>query len=817
MDAYTLHHHSSLTPYMSVNHSPQQHPQHHHHAQMSPYPSSGYAAQASTSHSTRLRHAHGHPGMTASPVSAGNFNLSDWLHSNPATAYQHGVSLPPSPLPPTRSSDMMEAPSVNGYDNGNGARHAPTTRQTRQSAQATAHQPATHSASSATRLMPPDHHLETSTEPQLISGPTTRTRQQQRASSARNDASYTHSQAMLPPVQHAKLPPTLDSTRQNSASENNNVGYRTRRAVNSGTEQSRQVNSSESRAQSRYVPKTPQQAEESSVPEAALHLLRLALPSGSTGSVATTTTLDDDRSCDEDADGESDATSVHSDDGFDSAKKVAPGATRSSDKSRRARAPYRSTRSSTGSAHVLGTQGHALAAPSLPHVGELGTRFWQHADGQPPLQFPVSLPRRGPGSTASSIASVRTRSHVPARAQREQSAAASSRAGSEHSRSPVFGSSGSILLAGRRTSGRLRKTVVPSEALYCSSDASHSDVDHIDEDMSLHEQYHEAFPGDLSGRDFALTSREGEGRAIEDESEAHATLPALPSRNRRGGSKRLSTGSPAPMPPKRPRASTSASASTMATVSTNDDTMSVTSSTTTSSRKRRAPVAPLNFVNRTFPPSVPINPGFPRFYRAFPISAAFPPDSFVHRSTATALSHAQPCTQLDSSGVVLPSPTISPLHGAFNFDQPTNYLDPYNLAVGLPQIPVQAVGPASASGRHESLGSPVALTGGGGGFDVDLGAHDMSQLLPTSHQPPHGGFDDGTRWLVRQPPDGAKWNKVPDPFNLYTTRFVKGNAGDKCGLCPICIEPVERGGSGEEKWLKVRSRAASRETQLRTD
>lgn len=71
------------------------------------------------------------------------------------------------------------------------------------------------------------------------------------------------------------------------------------------------------------TPRTPQVDE--SVPEAALHLLRLALPSASTttGSVATNTTFgDNDASCDEDAEGESDATSLDSD-GERGAKHVA--------------------------------------------------------------------------------------------------------------------------------------------------------------------------------------------------------------------------------------------------------------------------------------------------------------------------------------------------------------------------------------------------------------------------------------------------------------------------------------------------------------
>ena len=152
--------------------------------------------------------------------------------------------------------------------------------------------------------------------------------------------------------------------------------------------------------------------------------------------------------------------------------------------------------------------------------------------------------------------------------------------------------------------------------------------------------------------------------------------------------------------------------------------------------------------------------------------------------------------------MILPSPSISPVQGGFNFDQPSSQLDPYGYAVSLPQIPVHSMGIDSTSSGQGLLGSPVSL---GQGFDgTSLSMHDQD-LSPLPLLPQQERYvDDGTRWLVHQPPEGAKWNKVPDVFNLYTTRFVKGNAGEKCGLCPICIEPVERGGSGEEKWLKVR-------------
>lgn len=50
----------------------------------------------------------------------------------------------------------------------------------------------------------------------------------------------------------------------------------------------------------------------------------------------------------------------------------------------------------------------------------------------------------------------------------------------------------------------------------------------------------------------------------------------------------------------------------------------------------------------------------------------------------------------------------------------------------------------------------------------------------------------------------VEWNGTPHPWNLYKPRMVRGVKLEKEGLCPICVESVERGGEGEAKWLKVR-------------
>ncbi|TBU28817.1 hypothetical protein BD311DRAFT_788246 [Dichomitus squalens] len=52
-------------------------------------------------------------------------------------------------------------------------------------------------------------------------------------------------------------------------------------------------------------------------------------------------------------------------------------------------------------------------------------------------------------------------------------------------------------------------------------------------------------------------------------------------------------------------------------------------------------------------------------------------------------------------------------------------------------------------------------------------------------------------------PDGTP-NEPRDVFDLYTPRFVKGRGTSKVGLCPICHEPVARGGEGKKLWLSMK-------------
>ncbi|KAF9565451.1 hypothetical protein CPC08DRAFT_659349 [Agrocybe pediades] len=51
---------------------------------------------------------------------------------------------------------------------------------------------------------------------------------------------------------------------------------------------------------------------------------------------------------------------------------------------------------------------------------------------------------------------------------------------------------------------------------------------------------------------------------------------------------------------------------------------------------------------------------------------------------------------------------------------------------------------------------------------------------------------------------GGVYNRPRSPLDLYTPRFVKGRGTDKVGLCPICVEPPERGGEKKKLWLAMK-------------
>ncbi|KAK4699739.1 hypothetical protein P7C70_g6518, partial [Phenoliferia sp. Uapishka_3] len=403
----------------------------------------------------------------------------------------------------------------------------------------------------------------------------------------------------------------------------------------------------------RKSPRTPHQqqtSDESSVPEAALHLLRLALPSGSTGgsvttnaSVSTTAGGDDDASCDEDAEGESDATSIHSDD------------------ERGGRHGKRKSTSSTAT---------TASGSKVSHEQT---------------------------SRRTSVAS--SRGHRPARTQREMST--STRAGSE---GPA---------PARRTSGRVRKSVVPDTKTLFDSDSDEG----------------RRYEGYSSGDEKLVN--DGEQEDYLDNGDRRKSAPGSGSSKK--GKGKAATGTPRSVSTasgkgKRPSLTGSETPSTTSTDAADPQAAKTRApkkprlSGPAAPRRPRRVAAPVTTGSRSFPPSVHINPSFPRLYRTFPLSTAFGPESYVNRLRSVSNDFAE-----GGSG------------------QPP-------LGDKLPEI--------------RNAGSDVVLM---------------------------------------QPPEGSKWNKACDPFNLYAPRFTKGSADEKAGMCPICVEPVERGGEGVERWLKLKN------------
>ncbi|GAA5859647.1 hypothetical protein JCM1840_006389 [Sporobolomyces johnsonii] len=505
------------------------------------------------------------------------------------------------------------------------------------------------------------------------------------------------------------------------------------------------------------TPKTPQADE--SVPEAALHLLRLALPTGSTGSVATNTTGDDeDASCDEDAEGESDDTSIHSTEA-NSLAKLFPE-----------------------------TRG-AIAQPP-----QLETTVWNHAEDQPPLHVQRG---GGPGSrrtsAASSAASTRVRQHIPARTQRENSIASNrSRAGSEapslsgatpsSSQQGANAAAGPASAVGRRTSGRVRKTVLPSQPTDVDSDATESEGEYKQEDAEA----------DADDSDSGKGKKKKGGKAAATKGKGKAT-------------KRASNAAGNPTPAKKARTSTAANPPR---------------------KPRRQAYIPPNLQNRTFPPGVELNPSFPRFYRTFPISSAISPESYVHKvpSSSSSSRAAAQVPQLD----LLPTPPVA-MYDQFAFGAAAQYhgqiASTSAAAAGLPNLSMDATGafvlhdphahhypqhpqphpsyshPALPPPPPQHLPHPHAMSPP---HLAHVHQHQPHPASPLSQASSSGSAPPAGITFMQPPPD-AKWNKAGDPFNLYYPRFVKGNADDKCGMCPICAEPPERGGEGEQKWLKLKN------------
>ncbi|GAA5926532.1 hypothetical protein JCM3775_001043 [Rhodotorula graminis] len=518
-----------------------------------------------------------------------------------------------------------------------------------------------------------------------------------------------------------------------------------------------------------HTPKTPQA--DQSVPEAALHLLRLAQPDGSTtGSVATASTggREDEASCDEDAEGESDDTSIHSTE----------------------------------------AQAKRPLATVVAQQGQLETRVWQHDPAQPPLHVQRG---GGPGSrrpsASESVASTRTGRPAPsvARTQREASvasnrshavsdAASTTSASQQQSQQqqPVIPSP-----AARRTSGRVRKPRVSDVAADVSSGMSEDEHEYKPDDADVE------MAEDSDGGRARSSKKKGKGPAAKGKKPAKRTSSVAS----QGGSAT-----------KRARRGSSPNANQLLLAPR---------------KPRRQAYIPANLQNRAFPPHVELSDLFPRFYRSFPVSSAFPPDSFVLKAPKQT---SQPAGLVASTSSVAASPydvSTASLNGMYDdsafaaaqyysaghtpvastsslVDSTTQFSSlgylpmPHSLSYSPPQHQHQhhalpALSPAL------SATSSIAATPFSSQASVSTPPSTIASTssTPSTAATPTALGPNGISLML--PPFESKWNKGGEPLNLYWPRFVKGSADDKCGLCPICAEPKERGGEGEQKWLKLKN------------
>lgn len=650
---------------------------------------------------------------SAGHASGGGFEFSDWL--NPAAGAHFDPNQPPASLVDTSSNSALlrgATPSnaVNRLVGASGDRGASSSDVGASYSQVGAHELGPASAQALNGLLPGQVPYG-ALQHDLDVFPPLGTALGQQATRGFAEHSGDIPVNGYPEPQTFAFATTNQATHLAGAPAKANPCTKTRKSTSGNSNGNGQASSSSSGA---HTCKQQHPTEDAAVPEAALHLLRLALPTGSNGSVATATTLDEEEVCfEEDAEGESEATSVNSE-----------------DVKGKGRARGKEPRPS---------QEDQFGAFGARPEGDL--RVWEHADGQPPLQFDVGgAPRAGSGR-ASAAGSVGARQGGSAgRAQREPTG--STRGGSDDGQVSVQGESSTVEEGGMRKSGRVRKTILPDPVHFGDSDGSMSEGD--DDDVSDLEVDDSDSDVEIDGR-----RKKGRGRAS-----------ASVSGSSKGKGKRLSQGSSNPTPAKKPRTSTD-------------------SAPPPPRRPRRAPASLSHLVNRTLPATVPIDPAFARFYRAFPISAAFPPESYVYRNRP-------PPSAITRSVPLVPAP---PPPSSAPLSHDTGLADSYPLP-GLD---------AYASTSQHALPLLASTSAATFGFNGSPPSESNSYGLGSQPATNDNGYD----WFM-SPPADAVWNKASDPFNLYAPRFIKGTAASKCGMCPICIEPVARGGFGEEKWLKVR-------------
>ncbi|CAA7270831.1 unnamed protein product [Cyclocybe aegerita] len=73
--------------------------------------------------------------------------------------------------------------------------------------------------------------------------------------------------------------------------------------------------------------------------------------------------------------------------------------------------------------------------------------------------------------------------------------------------------------------------------------------------------------------------------------------------------------------------------------------------------------------------------------------------------------------------------------------------------------------------------------------------------MSASYQAPDA---DSPYSLCNVAPPGGSYNPPRSVLDLYTPRFVKGKGVEKVGLCPICVEPLSRGGENKKLWFAMK-------------